>query len=1187
MSAKEIFAKSMSIFFIHSILVITASFPAHAQEDLLRGVIEGVGRAIIQEDNARKQEEYRRQEARRREAELRRQEAYRQQVERQHQQRILEQQRHRAQSSHQEASSRPSQASRAGRQQRSVYATGESRETISRVQEMLNRLGYPAGPVDGLMGSKTARAIRAFQADQGVRQTGQPSGSLVLSLQSVLQRRATTNQLHRTSMVNEQTSVDSSGLPASALQENSRDQAADESLLLVNVGSWGSLPKEWRDDGDWQERQRQRLAAMVADQTLGTELEQRFVSSQPLTLVEVRQAFTDAGIDASRFERVERLFRNGVKVSPSQQSLGMLTHTVRMNQFEAARLQEALRVKARAAVLREAQAPSATMTLICGLSMESYDFQNGRFPISEQSIERCFSGGGETIKNVRGHRARVIIESPLRPDAIPVSPSMAEEWVNRLGGARFALAVPATVTASVAQDDRGHPLLSYVANPSDALEVRSGRDLSEVLYRYRDEDLSDARYTPETRKLEDFDRPWWLDSDDEVERIVSRAQAIALDELSATDLFGEETGLTFSFRASYGEGLTTGERSLQDFLEERHRGDVFELSQALGLPVENLLVISLPLGGRRHDINQATLVLPRDAQTYDVGQQLPDHNPQDGDHPFAAVEVAVTAEKVVRLPDGKQRLLLAGHPARLVVRRSSSRLAWQEAPKIASVDFKRQALVKHERIDLAWRGELLWQGARLAGQDPEEIIRRQLASSSFARSDAFARREAVETLADGIRARLDDRDRRWVKASIRLAPYDFERQGWPVTGLSPEFSASAPEADRVLNVQLSSGPSGRGFFLAMSPERAREFQEASENYPAFDALLALRVSGVDTRYGRGATLAAGMRLRYEPEEVILFDAGRGQVIINDNSVRLRHVFSKQAESGAEGQALSSRPEDDEHAETPGEFSIKGIRLGEDFASAVDRLADAIDADQRYQASVESRQRVVRETGVEPINDWAAFHNGVLLESTHRHELVAIYHEPPILQDTVTAVSRTKLFPPGKGPSWPLLRQKLIETYPTVDPERLGGIEQQSSIVLTLWSQDTQPSPAAVPLDPKTAACMRGLSARARVSQSQFGLGQKARENGYLRPNDSRAAWFDEQDVMAVSSLASTYSLPGLFGGLDDCPVSEVLVIGATFGDDARILSLRQAIANPVRMAALADERRRQTENEALEVDFDL
>ncbi|HUF57492.1 MAG TPA: peptidoglycan-binding domain-containing protein [Thermohalobaculum sp.] len=50
--------------------------------------------------------------------------------------------------------------------------------SISNVQSLLNRLGYDAGPIDGLMGSRTQSAIVAYQRDRGLPVTGQPSGDL-------------------------------------------------------------------------------------------------------------------------------------------------------------------------------------------------------------------------------------------------------------------------------------------------------------------------------------------------------------------------------------------------------------------------------------------------------------------------------------------------------------------------------------------------------------------------------------------------------------------------------------------------------------------------------------------------------------------------------------------------------------------------------------------------------------------------------------------------------------------------------------------------------------------------------------------------------------------------------------------------------------------------------------------------
>jgi peptidoglycan hydrolase-like protein with peptidoglycan-binding domain len=44
--------------------------------------------------------------------------------------------------------------------------------TVDRAQELLSALGYDPGPHDGVLGPKTSSAIRHFQADHGLPQTG-------------------------------------------------------------------------------------------------------------------------------------------------------------------------------------------------------------------------------------------------------------------------------------------------------------------------------------------------------------------------------------------------------------------------------------------------------------------------------------------------------------------------------------------------------------------------------------------------------------------------------------------------------------------------------------------------------------------------------------------------------------------------------------------------------------------------------------------------------------------------------------------------------------------------------------------------------------------------------------------------------------------------------------------------------
>ncbi len=54
-----------------------------------------------------------------------------------------------------------------------------SRSIIAAIQQSLNALGYDAGVGDGVMGSKTRRAIRRYQRDHGLQPNGQPSRALL------------------------------------------------------------------------------------------------------------------------------------------------------------------------------------------------------------------------------------------------------------------------------------------------------------------------------------------------------------------------------------------------------------------------------------------------------------------------------------------------------------------------------------------------------------------------------------------------------------------------------------------------------------------------------------------------------------------------------------------------------------------------------------------------------------------------------------------------------------------------------------------------------------------------------------------------------------------------------------------------------------------------------------------------
>jgi uncharacterized protein YecT (DUF1311 family) len=66
------------------------------------------------------------------------------------------------------------------------------RSTIRQIQARLTELGYAPGPIDGLMGSRTAQAIRRFEADIGAPVTGQPTRLILQRMQDEGQNGGTT-----------------------------------------------------------------------------------------------------------------------------------------------------------------------------------------------------------------------------------------------------------------------------------------------------------------------------------------------------------------------------------------------------------------------------------------------------------------------------------------------------------------------------------------------------------------------------------------------------------------------------------------------------------------------------------------------------------------------------------------------------------------------------------------------------------------------------------------------------------------------------------------------------------------------------------------------------------------------------------------------------------------------------------
>ena len=67
--------------------------------------------------------------------------------------------------------------------------SAEARAIIRSVQDLLAKLGYKPGPVDGRLNQRTSRAIRKFEMDQALPESGRISGPLISRLVHIAAKR--------------------------------------------------------------------------------------------------------------------------------------------------------------------------------------------------------------------------------------------------------------------------------------------------------------------------------------------------------------------------------------------------------------------------------------------------------------------------------------------------------------------------------------------------------------------------------------------------------------------------------------------------------------------------------------------------------------------------------------------------------------------------------------------------------------------------------------------------------------------------------------------------------------------------------------------------------------------------------------------------------------------------------------
>ena len=59
------------------------------------------------------------------------------------------------------------------------------KDTVAKAQNLLAKVGYDAGPADGIMGAKTRDAIARFQQRVGLEVNGQITNELLRELEAI------------------------------------------------------------------------------------------------------------------------------------------------------------------------------------------------------------------------------------------------------------------------------------------------------------------------------------------------------------------------------------------------------------------------------------------------------------------------------------------------------------------------------------------------------------------------------------------------------------------------------------------------------------------------------------------------------------------------------------------------------------------------------------------------------------------------------------------------------------------------------------------------------------------------------------------------------------------------------------------------------------------------------------------
>ncbi|MGH6895613.1 MAG: peptidoglycan-binding protein [Geminicoccaceae bacterium] len=299
-------------------------------------------------------------------------------------------------------------------------------------QRLLTELGYDPGPVDGVYGSKTLRAILAFETDRGLPPTGRPGASLLATLRAASGEPSLARgreDLLGTSTSSAADLPSEAGTAVAPTAGTSAPAASSAAELGAQAGipTWngrllvrGSTGLSGVPTNDAVTRMG-HLAILLALKQFPDIVEDDELAFAALELLEEpvqRQIITNAGIEAERV-------------------LGVRRYWGRLDEFERRALLQGIRGEA-IPILRERAPGLPIPTLVlCSVSFAEYDFDSRYFPIGE-SASRCDSmrmnvaGYGEAdLGNLHSLTIKAPLATEYLPDRVPVPLEDAQDYKRR------------------------------------------------------------------------------------------------------------------------------------------------------------------------------------------------------------------------------------------------------------------------------------------------------------------------------------------------------------------------------------------------------------------------------------------------------------------------------------------------------------------------------------------------------------------------------------------------------------------------------------------------------------------------------------------------------------------------------------------------------------------------------------